>query len=223
MRREAIGVGKTVEEAIKAALAELNASPDKVTHEILELPKKGFLGLGEAPAKVKVIYEMDSSDRGLDFIKQLIGNMGIRADAEFGETSEKNASRIYISGEDAGILIGHHGETLDSLQYLTNLVVNKRDEEEGKGSYNRVTVDIENYREKREATLRTLAKNMAAKAVKLGRNVTLEPMSSYERRIIHSEIQEISGVTTYSIGENNNRKIVISPENKPRTRRPVKE
>ena len=107
------------------------------------------------------------------------------------------------------MLIGHHGETLDALQYLANLSANKGDDDK---SYAKITVDIENYRAKREETLRTLARRLASRVRKSGRNITLEPMNPYERRIVHSEVQSIEGVSTYSIGSDDNRKIVICPE-----------
>jgi len=225
MKKEAIGIGKTVEEAILAALKELGVSSDKAEHEILEQPKKGFFGIGEVPAKVRVTCDADAADKGVAFIENLIAEMGITAKvtcspvAEDASKNEKKERLITIEGEEAGILIGHHGDTLDSLQYLTNLVVNKR-EEEGKDDYTRITVDIENYRAKREKTLRALASRMASRVLKSGRSVSLEPMSAYERRIIHSEVQGIEGVSTHSVGEDDNRKIVITPE---RSRRPRRE
>ena len=133
--------------------------------------------------------------------------MNIEADIEMsdGENGEK---RITVNGEGASVLIGHHGETLDSLQYLANLAANKKVNGK-KEEYVRVAVDVEGYRAKREETLRALARKMAAKVLKYKKSVMLEPMNPYERRIIHSEIQEIEGVSTNSIGSENNRKIVI--------------
>jgi spoIIIJ-associated protein len=122
-----------------------------------------------------------------------------------GEDGEK---RITVTGDNAAILIGHHGETLDSLQYLASLAANKRIDGK-KDEYVRITVDVEGYRAKREETLRALARRMAAKVQKYKKSVMLEPMNPYERRIIHSEIQNIAGVSTNSIGSENNRKIVI--------------
>ena len=119
---------------------------------------------------------------------------------------------IDISGEGSGILIGHHGDTLDALQYLLNLAANRREEGE-KREYLKVTLDIEGYRAKREETLRALARKQADKVLKYKRSVMLEPMNPYERRIIHSEVQTIKGVSTNSIGSENNRKIVIYLDN----------
>ena len=121
---------------------------------------------------------------------------------------DNNETRITIEGEGASILIGHHGETLDSLQYLASLAANKKVDGK-KEEYVRITVDIEGYRAKREETLRSLARKMAAKVLKYKKSVMLEPMNPYERRIIHSEIQNIEGVSTNSIGSENNRKIVV--------------
>jgi spoIIIJ-associated protein len=120
---------------------------------------------------------------------------------------------ISIDGENAGVLIGHHGDTLDSLQYLANLAANKK-QEGVKREYVKITVDVEGYRAKREMTLRALARRMADKVLKYKKSVMLEPMNPYERRIIHSEIQHIEGVSTNSIGSENNRKIVIYLEEK---------
>ena len=121
---------------------------------------------------------------------------------------------ININGEEAGVLIGHHGETLDALQYLCNLAANKKDGEAEDREYTRVVVDISGYRAKREETLRLLARRMADRALKYKRSVSLEPMPSHERRIIHSEVQKIEGVTTNSVGSENNRRVVIFPEKK---------
>ena len=143
----------------------------------------------------------------VDFVKQLVANLGISAEVTLYHC-EDNSRRIVISGEDAAMLIGHHGEALDSLQYLANLASTKKNAN-GERNRRRVTIDIEGYRAKREETLRALARKMAAKALRQRRNVMLEPMSAYERRIIHSEIQGIAGVSTNSIGSDNNRKIVI--------------
>ena len=122
---------------------------------------------------------------------------------------------ITIEGEDAPSLIGHRGDMLDALQYLANLCLARKSEGEHK-EYVKVVLDIENYREKRENALRALARRMAEKALKYQRNVLLEPMNPYERMIIHSEIQAIEGVSTHSVGYDDNRKIVITCENKRR-------
>lgn len=149
----------------------------------------------------------EGQDRAFDFVRQLIENIGIEANVEL-FSCDDGTRRINITGEPASMLIGHHGDTLDALQYLANLASAQKNAE-GVKDKSRVTVNIEGYRAKREETLRTLARAKAAQALRTHRNVMLEPMSPYERRIIHSEIQGIEGVTTNSIGNDTNRKVVI--------------
>jgi spoIIIJ-associated protein len=146
-------------------------------------------------------------DMSFDFVSTLISDIGLKAEAKL-YAVEDGTRRITIEGEDAAVLIGHHGDTLDALQYLANLA-SARKNSKGERDKSRVTIDIEGYRKKREETLRALARRMANKAKRNRRSVMLEPMSAYERRIIHSEIQNIEGVSTNSIGSDNNRKIVI--------------
>ena len=208
MKKEVIISAKTVEEAIAKAVAELGApDADKIEYTVLEEPKKGLFGIGSQDAKISATYNEGGEQKALEFIQTLIKDMGIEAEVVMtdGENGEK---RISVSGESAATLIGHHGETLDSLQYLANLAANKRVDGK-KESYVRITVDVEGYRAKREETLRALARRMASKVQKYKKSVMLEPMNPYERRIIHSEIQGIEGVSTNSIGSENNRKIVI--------------
>lgn len=146
-------------------------------------------------------------DMSFDFVNTLIANIGLNAEAAL-YSVEDGTRRIIITGDDASTLIGHHGDTLDALQYLANLASAKKNAN-GERDKSRVTIDIEGYRAKREETLRALARRMAAKALRNKRSVMLEPMSAYERRIIHSEVQNIEGVSTNSVGSDNNRKIVI--------------
>lgn len=161
----------------------------------------------EAELKMELVEVGPGEDLAFDFVKQLVENLGIEAEVKLYHC-EDNSRRISITGEAASVLIGHHGEALDSLQYLANLASAKKNAE-GERNRRRVTVDIEGYRAKREETLRALARKMAAKALRTQKSVMLEPMSAYERRIIHSEVQGIEGVSTNSIGADNNRKIVI--------------
>lgn len=149
----------------------------------------------------------DGEDVSFDFIKTVIADIGLSAEAAL-FTCEDGTRRIVITGDDASTLIGHHGDTLDALQYLANLASAKKNIN-GERDKSRVTIDIGGYRAKREETLRALARRMADKALRNKRSVMLEPMSAYERRIIHSEIQGIEGLSTNSIGSDNNRKIVI--------------
>ena len=161
----------------------------------------------EAELKMERRQVSEGEDMSFDFVKTVIADIGLSAEAEL-YSCEDGTRRITIVGEDASTLIGHHGETLDALQYLANLA-SARKNINGERDKSRVTLDIEGYRKKREETLRALARRMAAKALRNRRSVMLEPMSAYERRIIHSEIQNIEGVSTNSIGSDNNRKIVI--------------
>ena len=208
MKKEIIVSAKSVEEAVAKAVLELGApSEDKIEYTVLEDAKKGFLGIGASDAKISATYTVGGEENAFEFVKTLLENMSIDAEVTMtdGEAGEK---RITVSGESAAILIGHHGETLDSLQYLASLAANKKVDGK-KEDYVRITVDVEGYRAKREETLRALARRMAAKVQKYKKSVMLEPMNPYERRIIHSEIQNIAGVSTNSIGSENNRKIVI--------------
>jgi len=223
MKKETIATGKTVAAAVKKGASELGVSVNDVTYDVLTEPKKGFLGIGEVLAKVKVTFEQvsDPADVALAFVKTMAENMELDANVEL--VRNENSATVRVTGGDSAALIGHHGETLDQLQYLVNLAANRRDRDDdnsdpskpkskdkGKSDYLKITVDVEDYRAKREKTLRTLARKMAAKVVKYKKNVALEPMPAYERRIIHSEIQNIPFVTTTSVGQENNRRVVIS-------------
>ncbi|MDD6265137.1 MAG: protein jag [Clostridia bacterium] len=212
MDKEIITTGRTVEAAVADGAMRLGVPVGNVEYEVLEAPKKGFLGFGEVDAKVRV-YCVESADlAALRFVTTLLSNLGISADASLGADNISNGDRlISISGEEAGILIGHHGDTLEALQYLINLAANKKSDEQDI-AHIKVTLDIENYRAKREDTLRRLARGVASKVLRYRKSITLEPMSPYERRIIHSEIQNIRDVTTASIGTDNNRRVVVSLE-----------
>ena len=207
MQKEIIQKAKTVELAVELGAKELGVDPSAVTYEILQQPTKGFLGIGAAEAVVRVVYEPTPADKAREFLAKVLENMGI--DAQTSVSSEEDGCLIEIKGEGLGILIGRHGDVLDSLQYLATLAANKV----VKGYY-RVSIDIEGYREKRREALVQLARRMAEKAVKYNRSFALEPMSPYERRIIHSECHEIPGVATYSVGDDADRKVIICPENK---------
>lgn len=208
MLKETVATAKTVELAVNAACEELGVAPDAVDYVVLEEPKKGILGIGACDAKVSVTLKETPAIRAYDFIEALIKNMNLNATVEILEQDEEGVY-IAINGNDLGLLIGRRGDVLDSLQYLATLAANI----EKKGFY-RVTVDVQGYREKRAETLRGVAKRMSEKVLKYKRSFALEPMNAYERRIIHSACQNIEGVTTRSIGEGADRKIVISPEKK---------
>lgn len=196
-------VGSTVESALKNALEELNVTEDKVTYEVIEHGSKGFLGFGSKPAKIKVLVKKDYEKEAKDFLRSVLNGMNIKAEIRI--TENNNNLNIDLKGPNMGVLIGYRGETLDSLQYLTSLVVNKDHE----GEYKRIILDTENYRLKREETLKHLAFKMARKVAKTRRTFKFEPMNPYERRIIHSALQNDKFVTTCSEGDEPHRKVVI--------------
>lgn len=207
MQKEVIQNAKTIELAVELGAGELGVAVEKVTYEVLQEPRKGILGIGASDAIVKVVYDPTPADKAEEFIKTLLANMGIEAAVSV-ETDEEGCT-VKVGGESLGLLIGRHGDVLDSLQYLATLAANK-----GLKDYYRVSVDIEGYREKRRASLVQLAQRMAEKALKYDRSFALEPMSAYERRIIHSEVQNIKGVSTYSVGTDAERKVIVCPEHK---------
>lgn len=213
MKKEMIATGKTVEEALSAAALELGA-PDveSLEYTVLEEPRKGLFGIGASPAKLSVSYTMKGADIALEFIKNVVSDMGLEAGVSMTD-GDNDDKLINIDGDGSGILIGHHGETLDSLQYLANLAANKKVAGERR-EYVRITLDAEGYRAKREEALRALARRMADKVLKYKKSVMLEPMNPYERRIIHSEVQKIEGVSTNSIGSETNRKVVMYLDDK---------
>lgn len=196
--------GKTVEEALKNALKELNTTEDKVEYKVLEEASKGFLNLiGTKPAKVLVTVKNDSLANAKVFLRNVLDKMEVMAEIRTKE--EQDTLYINLTGPKMGTIIGYRGETLDSLQYLTSLVVNKNHD----NPYKRVVLDTENYRSKREETLKRLAGKTAYKVKKYRKPIKLEPMNPYERRIIHSALQEDKGITTYSEGQEPFRRIVI--------------
>jgi len=196
--------GKTVDEAVEAGLKELNKTREQVQIEILEKPTKGFLGLiGNKMAKVKLTVLDLPQDDAKNFLKEVLMNMGI--EAEIHAKLEKDNLNINLEGPNMGVIIGRRGQTLDSLQYLVSLVVNKN-----RDNYLKVFIDTENYREKREETLVRLANKMARKAKKIGKTISLEPMNPYERRIIHAALQGNPFVQTFSEGDEPYRKVVIT-------------
>lgn len=254
MIKEAIGTGATVEEALEAAKAALNAPEDAdVSTEILELPKKKTLGLfGGSPAKAKAYYEAPdeveapvkkvvketpapkkaevkaeapakveeavaeqpkvytgaTSEMGKvakDYVAAILKGMGVDEVEINVSEDEESISLDLDCGNGYGYIIGRRGETLDAIQYLTRLVINK-----GKDDYRRVSINAGNYRQKREDTLKELAKKQAERVKKYGRNVCLDPMNPYERRIIHTTVQEIEGVSSHSVGSESDRKVVIT-------------
>ena len=244
--------GKTEDEAIQSALAQLKMDRDDVSVEILERAKAGFLGIGSAPARVRVSYDDgkaeevkpaekpaapkpekkvkpasapkavpmyepkpivdlgeechdEKSEQIRAFLKGLLEHMDSAAEVKVYE-SEKGRYKVFLEGEKLGALIGRRGETLDAIQQLTNYSINRGSEK----NRARVQVDAENYREKREQSLERLAEKVAGKVTKYRRNVTLEPMNAYERHVIHTALQDTPSVTTFSIGTEPNRRVVVS-------------
>ena len=213
MKKEITVSAKTLELALIKAMEELEApSVEALEYTVLEKEKKGFLGIGACDAKILASYTKSGIEIAVDFIKTILADMSIEATVTLADAD--NADKlINIEGAEVGALIGHHGETMDSLQYLANLAANQKVNGE-KREFVKLIVDIEGYRAKREETLRALARRMADKVIKYKKSVMLEPMNPYERRIIHSEVQNIKGVSTNSIGSENNRKVVIFLEEK---------
>ena len=205
MKKEIIVMGKTLDEALENAAKELGVEVSALEYIVLEEAKKGLFGIGATPAKVQATYAPTAIDLAVEFVKTTLKNLKIEATVTVSDTDL--GKKIDVNGEAAGILIGHHGETLDSFQHLANLAANRT--ENKKTAIPKISVDIESYRAKREETLRSLARRMAHRVVKYKRSVMLEPMNPYERRIIHSELQNFAGVNTNSIGSENNRKVVI--------------
>lgn len=231
MLKEAIATGETVEIAMQNACRELGVEFSDVEFEILQTPTKKTFGIfGGSPAKVRVYIEVEdeiveevkqesvekaqpapsqknqkSAQAAADYIKTVLENMDIK-NVQVQIKEEEDNAELVLKGEDIGFIIGYRGETLDALQYLASLVANHSG-----GKYYRITLDVGNYREKRKDTLQSLGKKMALKSLRTGRNNYLEPMNPYERRIIHTAVQEIDGAKSWSEGEDQARHVVIGP------------
>ncbi len=204
--REAVGIGDTAEIALANACRELGLETHEVEFEVLEYGEKKKFGLfGGKPFKVRAYVQDSPAALAAEYLKKVLAGLGADK-VELSVSEEENGAVITISGEGAGVVIGHHGETLDALQYLTGLVANHvRDD------YYRITLNTGNYREKREKTLQALASRLAQKALATNRKYSLEPMNPYERRIIHTAVQEIEGATSWSEGTDLDRHVVIGP------------
>lgn len=194
---------KTKEEAVELALKELGASYDEVEIEVIEEGSKGIFGIGSKDAVVKVTLNPNPERRAKEFLNKVFELS--KEDVNVDTKVENGVMSVELSGPSMGNVIGKRGETLDALQHLTSLVVNRGDLE-----FVKISVDAENYREKRNQALEALALKMANKVVRTGRNTTLEPMNAYERRIIHATLQSNNDVTTYSVGQGINRKVVVA-------------
>lgn len=197
---------KSINEAKELILTEFGLSEEEVEMSVLEEGTKGFLGIGSKDAVVIGTVKDAPSYRAKRFLNKIFADMNLEVDID--TKLDGDNLLVNLSGKNMGIIIGKRGDTLDSLQYLTSLVVNK-----DKENYVKVTLDTENYREKRYAALEALSQRIASKVAKSGRKYTLEPMNPYERRIIHSCLQDHPDVTTFSVGEDPYRKVVISPKN----------
>ena len=232
--------GKTAEEALTSALVQMGLTSDQVEYEVVEKGSSGFLGVGSkdalirvrkkesAPAAEEVPFDMSifagieipddddeleeassAEEAAREFLSEVLPRMGVKATLEVSMDEENRVMEIEVKGKNTGVLIGKRGQTLDALQYLTSLVVNKKSDE-----YIRLKLDTENYRQRRKETLENLARNIASKVKRTGREVSLEPMNPYERRIIHSALQNDPYVTTYSEGENLYRHVIVAPKEK---------
>ena len=196
--------GKTVDDAVEKGLKELNVTLDKVDVKVISNGNKGIFGLGAKPARVELTLKHDYETVAKTFLRDILDKMGIKCEIHVEE--EDNKLKVNLVGPNMGLLIGYRGETLDSLQYLLSLVVNKNNRDE---EYKKVILDTENYRKKREETLIRLANKLAYKVKKYGKSVSLEPMNPYERRVIHAALQDNSYVTTHSEGDEPYRKVII--------------
>ena len=208
---------KTVDEAITVAMLELGTTTDNLEYEVIEKESSGFLGMFSKPARIKVKLKMSVENLAKDFLEKIFKAMAIQASIELVYDEENSILKINLQGEEMGILIGKRGQTLDSLQYLVSLVINKNND-----TYIKVKLDTENYRARRKETLENLAKNIAYKVKRTRKAVTLEPMNPYERRIIHSILQNDKSVETHSEGEEPYRKVVINFKKNNRDSKPYK-
>ena len=205
---------KTVDEALTDALIKLETTSDNVEYEVIEKESNGILGLFSKPAKIRVRVKNSVQNIAKSFLERILNAMNIQAKIEIDFDEVEGVMQIDLSGDDMGVLIGKRGQTLDSLQYLTSLVINKESD-----SYLKVKLDTENYRERRRETLENLAKNLAYKVKRTKKQVILEPMNPYERRIIHSALQYDKFVETHSEGEEPYRKVVITLKKNYKTHR----
>lgn len=197
--------GKTVDDAITEALVKLGTTSDQIEYEVIEKGSTGFLGIARRDAIIKVRKKFTIEDSIKDFLNQVFGAMGMEVEILITKEDDEKNINVELKGKDMGVLIGKRGQTLDSLQYLTNLAVNKQSE-----SYVKIKLDTEDYRKRRRETLENLARNIAYKVKRTKRPVSLEPMNPFERRVIHSALQNDRYVTTHSEGEEPYRHVVVT-------------
>lgn len=196
--------GKSVEEAVRIGLSQLGVGEDRVKVAVLEQPSKGLFGLiGAKEARVELELLPDGIEEAIAFLGEVSTAMGLNVTVD--REDEAEAVRLNVQGSELGLLIGRRGQTLDSLQYLVNIVANRHSDR-----HLRIVLDAEQFRERRRHTLEALADRMAMRVVKTGKEVVLEPMTSQERKIIHTRLQGRADVNTYSQGNEPNRRIVIA-------------
>ncbi|MCL2194539.1 MAG: KH domain-containing protein [Oscillospiraceae bacterium] len=202
---EAIGIAATMEEAVQAAIAQLNAPEGiEISTEVLSVEKKLLKG---TQVKVRAYYEETEFSKAEQYIKAVLRHMGVQESTVLTMEEEDGVRFSLQCGDDDGYVIGRRGETLDSLQYLVRLVISR-----GRDDYRRVSVNVADYRETREQNLHDLAIVNAGKAKKFGRNMLMPPMSAYDRRTVHTVIQDIEGVSSHSVGEGSDRRVVVAPD-----------
>lgn len=201
--------GKTKDEALMQASVELGVPSTDLEYEVISEETKGFLGIGSKPCIIKARKKKTLLDDVKEYLDSLFKAMDIQTEIQMDFDEEENVLSINLEGPEMGILIGKRGQTLDALQYIITLAINKKSE-----SRIRVKLDTENYRARRKETLENLAKNIAFKVKRSKRSFALEPMNPYERRIIHTSVQKVNGAISWSEGENANRHVVIGPDPK---------
>lgn len=203
--REVTKYGKTVEEAVSFALDELNATEEQVETQVMVQPRSGFFGIGAKRALVRVILKKTAFDSGMAYLESLIDKMGLTANIQVKDRNNR-LCHCQFTGKDAAQLIGKNGQTLNALQFLTNLVVNKNSDHRM-----RLEIDAENYREKRKAELNDLARRMAHKVIQSGHAYRFQAMPAFERKIIHAALADDRQVETASFGEDPRRYVTLSP------------
>ncbi|HHT85982.1 MAG: RNA-binding cell elongation regulator Jag/EloR [Bacillota bacterium] len=197
--------GRSVEEALESALRELGVSEDDVIVEVIEEPSRGFLGIiGSKDARIRVTLKKDKAELAYEFLTGLLHRMDLHGVVE--SRGQGDTRLLTVDGEDLGVLIGRHGQTLKHLEFLTNVVSSR-----GIGNIKRIFVDVAGYRKRKEKILEDLARNAARRVERTGRSTTLRPMEARDRRIVHLALQKNGRVTTHSEGDEPFRRVVISP------------
>ncbi len=207
MNKEIIKEAASIEEAKALIIEELGVAESAIAFEVVQEAEKKVLGLfGGTAAIVKgTVKSLSAAEAAEEYLRKVLAGLGVE-DFTIEVTEQENGCIISLDGENLGFIIGRRGETLDALQYLTGLVANRAD-----NAYYRVTLDIGNYREKREQALVALARRLGAQTAKTGRRNSLEPMNPYERRIIHTTVQQMEGVISWSVGSDDRRHVIIGP------------